>query len=71
MTKAKNIKVTKETQTGRNVKFYDPKANVEMTRAQFVNEIKRGDYSGYHVRKINGLNTPVSNPDHSEGNNLD
>ena len=42
-----------------------------MTRAQFVKEIKADNYSGYHVRKVNGVNTPVSNPDSSESNNLD
>lgn len=42
-----------------------------MTRAQFANQIDNGNYDNYHVRKINGLRTPVSNPDGKESNNLD
>ncbi len=42
-----------------------------MTRAQFVRQIEQGNYANYHVRKINDVKTPVSNPDDSEGNNLD
>ena len=41
-----------------------------MTRARFVREIERGNYSNYHVRDVNGFKTPVSNPDVKEGNNL-
>lgn len=42
-----------------------------MTRADFVEQIGQGKFPDYHIRKINGLNTPVSNPDRSESNNLD
>ncbi len=42
-----------------------------MTRTQFVREIEQGNFDNYHVRKINGIKTPVSNPDDKEGNNLD
>ena len=41
-----------------------------MTRNQFVREIKKGNYEEYYVRKINGLDTPVSKPDGNEKNNL-
>ena len=41
-----------------------------MSRAQFVKEIEAGNYAQYHVRKVNGLKTPASNPDKSKGNNL-
>jgi hypothetical protein len=41
-----------------------------MTRAQFVNRINEGVYPKYHVRMVNGVPTPVSNPDGSENNNL-
>lgn len=41
-----------------------------MTRNQFVNQINRGNYENYHVRDINGIATPVSNPDSSSSNNL-
>ncbi|NQZ28794.1 MAG: hypothetical protein HRT98_00180 [Mycoplasmatales bacterium] len=63
-----NIKVTSHSNTGRNTHF-----NVNgnsYTRAQTANIIKRTPNSGYHVRKINGLNTPVSNPDRTRKNNL-
>ena len=68
---AKNVRTTKESDTGRNQAFYDPARNQHMTRAQFVKEIERGNYDDYHIRNINGIKTPVSNPDSSEGNNLD
>ncbi|MGR2802906.1 hypothetical protein [Vibrio harveyi] len=42
-----------------------------MTRSQFVKKIESGEYSKYHVREINGVKTPVSNPDPSKDNNLD
>lgn len=41
-----------------------------MTRNQFVREIERGNYPNHHIREINGVKTPVSNPDKSEINNL-
>ena len=36
----------------------------------FVERIRRGEYSDYHVRIVEGVPTPASNPDKSEGNNL-
>lgn len=42
-----------------------------MTRAKFVNRIEHGQYEGaYHIRIINGIKTPCSNPDTSSKNNL-
>lgn len=65
------VKVTQESETGRNQKFLDPNAGGKsMTRPQFVREIEQGNYPGYHVRKIGGLKTPASNPNRSEGDNL-
>jgi len=69
MTK-KRVTVTNETDTGRNKKFHDNRTNNDMTRAGFVKKIEQGEYPDYHVRKINGAKTPVSNPDSTEGNNL-
>ncbi|MDD4029722.1 MAG: hypothetical protein PHX86_08505 [Caldisericia bacterium] len=68
---AKSVRVTSESDSGRNQKFHDDKTGKNMTRAQFVQEIKQGNFPDYHVRKVNGLQTPVSNPDRKEGNNLD
>ena len=67
----KRIKVTQESDSGRNQQFHDNRSGADMTRAQFVREIEHGNYQNYHVRNINGVKTPVSNPDDSEGNNLD
>jgi hypothetical protein len=68
---AKSVIVTNESGSGRNLNFHDTKSGKDMTRAQFVSEINKGNFSDYHVRNINGVATPVSNPDSREGNNLD
>ena len=67
----KRITVTRESDTGRNHNFRDNHSGKNMTRAQFVKQIEQGNYSNYHVRKINGVKTPVSNPDGSSSTNLD
>lgn len=70
----KVVKTTKENSSGRNIKFLDTKTNKEMTRAEFVKEIKKSNSkydNDYYVRKQNGLDTPVSKPDSSKRNNLD
>ncbi|WP_319201905.1 DUF3892 domain-containing protein [uncultured Ilyobacter sp.] len=65
----KKVKVINESDTGRNQKFQDDKGKT-MTRNQFVREIERGNYSDYHVREVNGVKTPCSNPDGKTNNNL-
>ncbi len=65
----KNIRVTKESETGRNETFKKPNGQ-EISRRESVAEIKKGNHPDYHIRKINDIETPVSNPDKSEGNNL-
>ncbi|MEA3000846.1 MAG: hypothetical protein QOK17_2679 [Sphingomonadales bacterium] len=67
----KRVTVTEESDSGRNQRFHDNFSGADMTRAQFVREIERGNYDHYHVREINGVKTPVSNPDNSTNNNLD
>jgi hypothetical protein len=67
---AKSVKVTRENDSGRNLGFHNKKTGEDMTRAGFVSEINKGNYQDYHVRKINGVNTPVSNPDNKGRNNL-
>lgn len=69
----KRVSKTKESSTGRNERFRDNYTGEEMTRKKFVSEIEKGNpaYDNYHVRKINGVDTPVSNPDQSTNNNLD
>lgn len=66
----KRIKVTQESDTGRNQRFIDTKTGEEMTRTQFAKKIDKGIYPKYHNRNVNGVTTPVSNPDKSENNNL-
>ena len=68
---AKTVRTISESDSGRNLKFQDKKTGSTMSRAEFVKKIEQGKYDDYHVRKINGLKTPVSNPDGKEGNNLD
>ena len=58
----KRITVTQEDDSGRNQRFHDNFTTDDMTRSQFVREIERGNYPNYHVRELNGVETPVSNP---------
>lgn len=67
----KRVKVTGESGTGRNTQFRDNFTGTDMTRAQFVGQIEQGNYENYHIRTINGVKTPVSNPDSKRNNNLD
>lgn len=66
----KRISVLSESETGRNERFRDNSSGIEMTRNQFVREIEKGNYDNYHIRIINDIKTPVSNPDKSQNNNL-
>lgn len=68
---AGRISTTRESDTGRNTKFRDNRTRQEMSRAELVRQIEAGNYPNYHVREINGVKTPISNPDRSENNNLD
>lgn len=68
---AKSVIVTVESGSGRNQRFHDNKTGKDMNRFEFVQEIKRGNFPDYHVREVNGIPTPVSNPDGRKGNNLD
>lgn len=64
------VTVTRESNSGRNERFHDNYTGADMTRTQFVRQINQGNYENYHVRNINGVATPVSNPDRSTNNNL-
>lgn len=66
----KRISVTNESGNGRNLNFHDNYTGEDMTRAQFVKKIESGTYENYHVRNVNNVKTPVSDPDNKEGNNL-
>lgn len=62
--------VIRENETGRNTLFLDTTTHQKMTRAQFCDLIEAGKYPDYHVRNINDIRTPISNPDKSSKNNL-
>ena len=68
--KTPKLVVTKESDTGRNERFKNTLTGEDKTRAQTVRDIEAGKLPGYHVREINGVKTPVSNPDNSDNNNL-
>jgi hypothetical protein len=59
-----------ENKTGRNTKFRDKKTGEVKTRAKVADEIRKGHYPDYHLRKVNGVDTPCSNPNSSEKDNL-
>lgn len=67
----KRVTVTDENENGRNIKFKDNYTGEIMTLNQFVKKIENNNYDNYHIRNINGIKTPVSNPDKSTNNNLD
>lgn len=66
----KRISVTQENDTGWNQQFRDNVTGQRLSRPELVHSIEQGKYPHYHVRVIQGVKTPVSNPDRSEGNNL-
>ena len=67
---SKPIIVTKENPKGRNLQFQNKNTGKKMSRQEFVKAIESGRYPDYHIRNINGVKIPVSNPDGKEGNNL-
>lgn len=64
------ITVTSEDNNGRNQRFHDNVTGQDMSRPGFVAAIQAGMYPNYHVRVINGIPTPASDPDRSTNNNL-
>lgn len=70
MNMPKRVSVTRESETGRNLGLRDNYTGANMNRPQFVQQIESGNYPHHHVRVINGVKTPVSNPDRSTRNNL-
>ena len=66
----KRVTVTKESSSGKNQQFRDNYNGQDMSLKQFVSEIEAGNYANYHTRDVNGIRTPVSNPDSTKNNNL-
>ena len=71
MSKRQKVKAIEKNSTGRNTKFRDLRTKKEMSRSELVKKIEKGKYPYLHIRKINRIKTPVSNPDGKKGNNLD
>ena len=69
----KKVKVISESDTGRNLMFQDIRNHHIMTRKEFVNRINSSSVYArdYYVRKINGVETPVSKPNNSIDDNLE
>lgn len=67
---SKRVITLYESESGRNERFYDKKLKKQMNRNEFVKKIQEGEYPGYHIRVINEIATPCSNPDKSKKNNL-
>jgi hypothetical protein len=63
------ITVTSESDTGRNTRFHVP-GHGEIPRQTLVQQIRAGEHEGYHVRVINRVATPVSNPNGNSDDNL-
>ncbi|MCD8085775.1 MAG: hypothetical protein LUF28_05540 [Clostridiales bacterium] len=70
MNKKPRVTVNTESDSGRNLTFHDNVTGRNMNSEQFVRSIELGRYEEYHVRTINGVKTPVSNPDKNKQNNL-
>ena len=64
------VSVNSESESGRNLTFHDNYTGRNMSRSQFVKSIQSGKYPDYHVRNINGVATPCSNPNKSTNDNL-
>lgn len=64
------VRVTSESDSGRNLRFQDTQTGRYMSREQFVAAINHGSYGNYHVRIINGVETPCSNPNNRTSDNL-
>ncbi len=69
--KKPNLKVVKESSTGRNTKLQDTRTGKVMTPTQVKAAINRGEYPGYHSRTVNKKTVIASNPDGTKRNNLD
>ncbi len=66
----KNFVVTKESETGRNQEYMHSATGLKLNRAEMVKEIENGNIANAHIRVINGIKTPVTNPDGNKNNNL-
>jgi hypothetical protein len=66
----KSVVVLNTSKSGSNEVFFDLQTSKVMSRSEFVTAINNGQYPGYEIRTINGINTPVSKRDDLDTNNL-
>lgn len=65
-----SVVVLNQSKTGANKSYFDFQTSRGMARAEFVEAIINGQYPGYEIRKIHGINVPVSKRDSLVSNNL-
>jgi len=65
-----NVIKIQEDESGRNLEFMDVTTGMKMDRQDFIKLIRDGKYPRYHVRVIEGIETPVSNPNKDHEDNL-
>lgn len=66
----KCLKVTEETDSGRNMRFLNMLTGQDFSLSEIVGAIKSGQYPEYEVCIIDGIETPRSKADASVANNL-
>ena len=64
------VLVVEESETGKNLVFYDVDQKITLTKDEFVTRIRKGEYPGFTIKTIHGDETPVSNRDRFQFNNL-
>ncbi|MBU6154686.1 MAG: hypothetical protein KGP28_10325 [Bdellovibrionales bacterium] len=67
---AKPIIALQKSKSGRVEMYFDLLKRVSMTREELVSSIQSGAYSGYSIKIIRGVETPVSKHDGKTGNNI-
>ena len=67
---SKPIIAFSKSKSGRNELYYDLLKKIVMTRLEFVDSIHAGNYPGYIVKLIHGIDTPVSKRDGKRFNNI-
>jgi hypothetical protein len=65
-----SVIVLKENNKGGNEYFFDFNTSKVLSRIEFVEGIKAGHFPGYELRRINGVDFPVSKKDDDSTNNL-
>lgn len=67
---SKPIVALSKSKSGRNQAFFDLHKRVAFTREELVAMIRAGEYPGYSVKTIRGVETPVSKRDGRKVNSI-